>query len=167
MSNNSNFTTKKVATCKIFAPLTGVLSPMSQVPDNTFANGYLGEGIAITPTVGQLISPVAGKVLSIFPTNHAVLLRADFGAEILIHIGIDTVNLEGKHFTPHIQKGDTITQGQLLLDFDIASITSAGLNIICPICICNHEDFTEMHISSQTNITFNENLITLNKHIQV
>lgn len=125
----------------IASPVAGQAVPLSEVPDETFASGMLGQGAAVIPTSGRIVSPVSGTVLGIFRTCHAVTLRSDEGAELLIHIGIDTVKLGGAHFTPHVVKGDKVTLGQLLIEVDLEAVKAAGYNTITPLLVCNTEDF--------------------------
>ncbi|MEG2073923.1 MAG: PTS glucose transporter subunit IIA [Angelakisella sp.] len=125
----------------IKAPVSGEAVPLSEVPDPTFSEELLGKGAAIIPTDGRVLSPVDGKVLGIFRTCHAVTLKAEDGAEILIHIGLDTVKLDGEYYTPHVKKGDMVTVGQLLIEFDLEAVKSAGYNTITPVLVCNTEEF--------------------------
>lgn len=148
-------------TSNILAPLTGQLMPVSQVPDSTFANGFLGDGIAITPTTGMAIAPASGVIRALFPTKHAVLIQADCGAEILIHIGLDTVHLNGDHFTSHVKRGDVVQQGDLLIEFDIEAIKKHGFNLISPILICNMSENLKLHTTDADTVDFNQFLMSL------
>lgn len=99
--------------------MNGTIVPLELVPDNTFASGLLGKGIAILPNSGTVYSPVSGEVISLFESLHAIGIKSNDGAEILIHVGLDTVKLKGQHFTSHIDVGDKISVGDLLLSFDL------------------------------------------------
>ena len=126
---------------EICAPLAGEAVPSSEVPDPTFAEEMLGKGIAIKPSAGRVVAPCDASVDMMFETGHAVSLTADCGAEILIHVGIDTVNLQGKHYTVHAAAGDKVKKGQLLIEFDKAAIEAEGYATITPVVICNSDDF--------------------------
>ena len=132
----------------IMAPVEGEAVPLNQVSDPTFGEEILGKGIAIKPSVGKVYAPCDATVDMMFETGHAVSLVADFGAEILIHVGLDTVNLQGKHYTVHCAAGDKVKQGQLLIEFDAASIAAEGYDTITPVIICNTADYStfETHV---------------------
>lgn len=116
-------TEKACCTGKSFvAPLTGKFISISEVPDQVFSQKMMGDGFAIDPTAGTLVAPFDGVVASIFPTNHAVGLRREDGVEVLLHIGVDTVNLNGEGFTGLVATGDTVTAGQKLVEFDLEGI---------------------------------------------
>ena len=125
----------------IFAPIAGQAVPVTEVPDPTFAEGMLGNGIAIIPTDGKVCSPVDGTVETMFDTGHAVCLKSTTGVEILIHVGLETVGLNGAPFTLHCKDGDTVKKGQLLFEADLAAIQAAGLPIITPVLVCNTDDY--------------------------
>ena len=113
-----------------YAPMAGKAVPITEVPDPTFSEGMLGNGIAIEPAEGKVYAPCDATVDMMFTTGHAVSLVADCGAEILIHVGLETVGLEGKPFTIHVANGDKVKKGQLLLEADLEAIKAAGLPII-------------------------------------
>ena len=121
----------------LYAPMAGKAVPITQVPDPTFAEGMLGNGIAIAPTDGKVYAPCDATVDMMFTTGHAVSLIADFGAEILIHVGLETVSLEGKPFTVHAANGDKVKKGQLLIEVDLEAVKAAGLQTVTPMVICN------------------------------
>ena len=114
------------------APVAGKAVPVSQVPDPTFAEELLGKGIAIEPTEGKVYAPCDATVDMMFETGHAVSLVADCGAEVLIHVGLETVTLKGKHFTIHAANGDKVKKGDLLIEFDLEAIKAEGFNTITP-----------------------------------
>ena len=125
----------------VYAPIAGKAVAITEVPDPTFAEGMLGNGIAIEPADGKVYAPCDATVDMMFTTGHAVSLVADFGAEILIHVGLETVSLEGKPFTVHVANGDKVKKGQLLMEADLEAIKAAGLPTITPIVICNTDDY--------------------------
>ncbi|OCA80706.1 PTS glucose transporter subunit IICBA [Pradoshia sp. D12] len=119
------------------APLEGQLIPISEVPDQVFAEKMMGDGFAMIPSEGIVASPVDGEIISIFPTKHALAIKSDSGHELLIHVGIDTVKLNGKGFETKVKDGDKITQGQILMEFDLNFIKSNATSIITPIVFTN------------------------------
>lgn len=127
----------KVKEYKILSPLNGKVIPLEKVNDSVFAEGILGKGIAILPSEGKLVSPVNGTIIAIFPTNHALGILSDEGIEILIHIGFDTVELQGKFFTGHISVGDKVSVGDCLIEFDLEEIKNAGYDCTTPVVISN------------------------------
>ncbi|MGT2742855.1 PTS system trehalose-specific EIIBC component [Streptococcus plurextorum] len=126
---------------ELISPLTGQAKPLSEATDPVFSAGVMGQGVLIEPTEGELVSPVDGVVSVLFPTKHAVGLVSDQGAEILIHIGMDTVNLEGNGFTAHVEQGAKVKAGDKLISFDINVIKEAGLVTETPVIITNQNDF--------------------------
>lgn len=145
------------------APMSGKAVPVSQVPDPTFAEGMLGNGIAIEPTDGKVYAPCDATVDMMFTTGHAVSLVADCGAEILIHVGLETVSLEGKPFTVHVANGDKVTKGQLLIEADLEAIKAAGLPTITPMLICNSSDYTTFNTMTGKDVTNADVVIELAK----
>lgn len=128
----------------IASPIAGDVLPLDQIADPTFASGLLGKGAAIVPQQGRAVSPVNGTVASLFKTRHAIGIESDDGAQVLIHIGIDTVKLDGQHFTAHVAEGDRVQQGDLLIEFDLAAIRAAGFDTTTPIIISNTEDYIDV-----------------------
>lgn len=131
----------KVEKEEVKSPLNGEVKALSKVQDEAFASGALGHGIAIEPSEGKLYAPADGTVSALFPTKHAIGITTDTGADILIHIGMDTVQLEGKHFTVHTTQGEIVRKGQLLIEFDMDEITKAGKPLTTPIVITNYREF--------------------------
>ncbi|GLR10593.1 PTS beta-glucoside transporter subunit IIABC [Mixta theicola] len=125
----------------LFAPLSGKLLALEKVADTTFASGLLGAGAAIIPHDNYVLAPFHGEVASLFATRHAIGLLSHSGIELLIHVGIDTVKLNGQHFTAHVKPGDTIQPGDLLLEFDRQAIKNAGFDLTTPVIISNSEDY--------------------------
>ncbi|MFW8054325.1 beta-glucoside-specific PTS transporter subunit IIABC [Vagococcus fluvialis] len=145
------------------APLTGKIVSMNDVPDEVFASGALGKGIAIEPTIGELRAPANGVVTTIFPTGHAVGLTTESGAEILMHIGMDTVELEGKGFEKLVSQGDSVKAGDLLVKFDIKAIQEAGKPVVTPIVVTNHTDYLDVLDFNQSEVIEGEDFLTLVK----
>lgn len=125
----------------ICAPIRGTAIPLSQVPDDTFAQEVLGKGMAILPEEGRVFAPFDGTVVTLFDTRHAIGLQRKDGAEILIHIGINTVELNGECYTAHVAEGDTVHAGQLLISFDPNAIQEKGYNTTTPVIITNTDDY--------------------------
>jgi PTS system beta-glucosides-specific IIC component len=145
----------------IASPLSGLLVPLENVKDEAFSSGTLGQGIAILPEQGVLTSPVDGIVDSITDAKHALTLVANNGAEILIHIGMDTVVLKGKPFTPKVTEGQRVKTGDILIEFDIQAIKDAGLDTVTPIVIANGNDFTGIEFAQGERIAQGGSLILL------
>ena len=146
-----------------YAPMTGKAVPITEVPDPTFAEGMLGNGIAIMPTDGKVCAPCDATVDMMFTTGHAVSLVADCGAEILIHVGLETVSLEGKPFKLHAANGDKVKKGQLLIEADLEAIKAAGMPTITPMVICNTDDYTTFNTIVGKNVTNDDVVIELAK----
>ncbi|MFZ4853319.1 beta-glucoside-specific PTS transporter subunit IIABC [Enterococcus entomosocium] len=129
-------------------PVDGQVVALSEVNDEVFSSGMIGEGFGIIPTSGELIAPEDGEITMLFETNHAIGLKTRNGAELLFHIGLDTVQLEGKHFTPYVKAGDQVKQGQPLIQFDLDAIKAAGFDPIVICVVTNQENFTVKPIKS-------------------
>lgn len=137
----------------ILAPMSGTVLALEQVPDATFAGGLLGKGAAIVPLTNEVRSPFYGEVASLFQTRHAIGLLSDSGIEVLIHIGIDTVKLDGQYFTAHVKPGDKVRPGDLLIEFDREAILAAGYDLVTPIIISNSESFRDVtRVAPQSSI---------------
>ncbi|GGP10117.1 beta-glucoside-specific PTS transporter subunit IIABC [Oceanobacillus neutriphilus] len=132
------------------SPLEGNIIPLQEVSDPTFAEGLLGKGIAVEPDKGEVIAPFNGSIESLFPTRHAIGLRSEQGLELLIHIGLDTVNLEGKYFEAHVEQGQAVKQGDVLITFDIEKIKSAGYPTVTPVIVTNSADYQDVLANDQT-----------------
>ena len=128
----------------VLSPIEGKAVSLKQVNDITFSEEIMGKGVAIIPTVGRAVSPVNGTVSALFETKHAIGLTADNGAEILIHIGLDTVKLGGKHFTSHVKTGDKVKAGDLLVEFDIKAIKEEGYETITPVLVTNTDSYNDV-----------------------
>jgi len=145
----------------VVSPLRGEVKPLSEVKDEAFSKGALGKGIAIEPTEGKVISPVDGVLTTFFPTCHALGITSDNGAEILIHVGMDTVQLEGKHFTPKAKQGDIVKAGDVLLEFDIKAIKAEGYSVITPVIITNSDSYLDIIETDKKVINYKEDLLTI------
>ncbi|WP_277812401.1 beta-glucoside-specific PTS transporter subunit IIABC [Lactococcus lactis] len=144
----------------IGSPLEGKVIPLSQVKDAAFSAGVMGKGAAIEPTLGEVRAPFDGMVMILFPTKHAVGLISNEGTELLIHIGIDTVQLEGKYFETFVKQGQSVKKGDLLLKFDIERIQNAGYSTQVPIIVTNTQDYMDILVTNQSTIHQNEVLLT-------
>ena len=146
-----------------YAPMAGKAVPISEVPDPTFAEGMLGNGIAIEPSEGKVYAPCDATVDMMFTTGHAVSLVADCGAEVLIHVGLETVSLEGKPFKVCAASGDKVKKGQLLMEVDLDAVKAAGLPIITPMLICNTDEYPTFNTIVGKNVTNDDVVIELAK----
>ena len=126
---------------EVVSPLAGQVKPLSQATDPVFSSGVMGQGVVIEPSQGELVSPVSGTVTVLFPTKHAVGIVSEEGVEMLMHIGMDTVSLDGKGFEAHVEQGDKVVVGQQLISFDMYVIKEAGLVTETPVIITNQDDF--------------------------
>ena len=122
--------------------MAGKAVAITEVPDPTFAEKMLGNGIAIEPVDGKVYAPCDGTVEMVFDTKHAISMVSAKGEEILIHVGLETVGLNGAPFTAHVASGDAVKQGQLMLEADLDAIKAAGLNTITPMVVCNSDDYS-------------------------
>jgi len=148
----------------ILSPMTGTALALDQVPDTTFASGLLGHGVAIIPSENKVIAPFAGEVASLFQTKHAIGLLSNSGIELLIHVGIDTVRLDGKHFTAHVGVGDKVSPGDLLLEFDRQAILDAGYDLTTPIIISNSDEYREVVTVASSSVTAGTPLLSVSHH---
>ena len=147
----------------LYAPMAGKAVSITKVPDPTFAEGMLGNGIAIEPADGKVFAPCDATVDMMFSTGHAVSLIADCGAEILIHVGLETVSLEGIPFTVHVANGDKVKEGQLLIEADLEAIKAAGLPTITPMVICNTDNYSTFNTFVGNFVTNADVVISLAK----
>jgi PTS system beta-glucosides-specific IIC component len=143
------------------APLTGKIVPLEDVKDEVFASGSMGQGIAIQPSKGEVVAPAAGEIILVFPTGHAVGMRTDDGAEILIHIGMDTVALDGEGFQLHVEKGQHVKAGDLLVSFDMAFIQDKGYEITTPIIVTNSVDYQAVNVLATGDVMKQTPLLSL------
>ena len=145
----------------IASPLNGEIVPLTDVKDETFASEMMGKGIAINPTEGKVVSSINGTVQMIFKTKHAIGLKSEDGAEILIHIGMDTVQLDGKHFTAHVKDGDKVKVGDTLVEFDMDAIKKEGYELVTPVIITNTMEYLEIVPKEIKSVNAGEDIITI------
>ena len=146
----------------ILSPIEGDACPINEVKDPTFGEKILGDGIAIHPKKGQVVAPADGTVAILFETKHAVTIVSDQGTEILIHIGLDTVNLKGEHFRAFVKSNDKVKAGDLLLEFDMEEIAKKGYDLISPIVICNTAKYSDIE-TYPGNVKELDKIMTLKK----
>lgn len=140
---------KKATSHSIYAPLNGEIVSLEKVPDPVFSQKMMGEGVAMIPSEGRVLSPVNGKVVQVPDTKHAVGIEADDGSEILIHIGLETVSLNGEGFTPKVEVGDQISVGDLLMEFDLEYVRDHAENVITPIVITNSQNSDKQFVITE------------------
>ncbi len=144
---------------EIKSPLKGEVVPLTEVQDHVFSSGAMGKGVAVRPKEGRLVAPINGTVTSLFETKHAIGITSDNGTEIFIHVGIDTVQLKGEHFTSFIEQGDEVAAGDVLLEFDVERITAAGYDVITPVLITNAKQFSNVQTTDKREVTSEDLLI--------
>ncbi|MBL4963126.1 beta-glucoside-specific PTS transporter subunit IIABC [Bacillus halotolerans] len=145
----------------IHSPIKGEVKALSEVNDGVFSAGIMGKGFAIEPEEGEVVSPVYGSVTTIFKTKHAIGITSDQGAEILIHIGLDTVKLEGQWFTAHVKEGDKVTPGDPLVSFDLEQIIAAGYDVITPVIVTNTDQYSFSPVKEIGRVQTKEALLAL------
>lgn len=143
------------------SPINGTVKPLSEVKDEAFASGLLGKGIAIEPKEGKVIAPANGTLTTLFPTLHALGITTDSGAELLIHVGMDTVKLDGKHFKARVKQGDKIKKGDVLLEFDMEAIKKEGYSLETPVIVTNFDKYADIIETDKHHVKHGENLITV------
>ncbi|MBY7144407.1 PTS glucose transporter subunit IIA [Virgibacillus sp. NKC19-3] len=131
---------KKSNSYQIYAPMSGAIVSLEEVPDPVFNQKMMGEGVAMIPTEGKIVSPIEGKIVQIPDSKHAIGIETDNGIEILVHIGLETVNLKGKGFTPKVNLEDLVATGDLLMEFDLDYIHDHAKDVITPIVITNSKN---------------------------
>ncbi|MBN3066897.1 PTS glucose transporter subunit IIA [Pectobacterium brasiliense] len=146
----------------IMSPLSGKLVALSDINDDVFSQGLLGQGVAIIPDKGEVVAPVSGEIITFLESKHAVGIRTDNGLELLIHVGLDTVNLNGKHFTGHIKPGDRVNAGDRLISFDLHEITRLGYDPITPVVIINSDDYASVVCTAPQPIAPLDTIIKVN-----
>lgn len=145
----------------VMTPISGAVIPLSELKDDAFSQGVLGKGVGIEPTDGKVLSPVDGTVTTLFPTLHAIGLTADSGIELLIHIGLDTVQMGGKGFTAHIKEGDHVKKGQHIMDVDLDAVKAAGFSTQTPVIITNSSDLLDVIVLDNKTVQAGNELITV------
>ncbi|APQ61086.1 PTS system beta-glucoside-specific EIIBCA component [Paenibacillus polymyxa] len=163
-TNNSakeSTSTVVVSNEEVLSPIEGTVVALSEVPDPAFASEAMGKGIAIQPTTGRVVAPFDGTITVAFKKKHALAVVSHHGAEVLIHVGVDTVKLDGKYFTSHIKEGDEVKAGDLLLEFDVEQIRAEGYPTITPVIITNSSEYTEVLPIAQGEVTEQAPLLKL------
>lgn len=156
-------TTATPITSEVVSPLTGRVMALKDIADPVFSQELMGKGIAIEPTEGKVVSPINGTVVMLFDTHHAIGLKSNDGVEVLIHVGMDTVELKGKGFTPHIKTGDQVSVGDLLVEFDIDFIKEAGYQTVTPIVVTNTADYASIEAITTEDVKGGDHLLSISK----
>ena len=154
-----NLFRKKEKNNVIGSPVKGKAVPLKEVSDPTFAEEMLGKGAAVIPEDGKFYAPADGEIGMVFDTLHAVSMTTDFGAEILIHIGLDTVKMKGEGFTGHVKAGDHVKKGDLLLEVDLEKVKAAGYDTITPMIVCNTPDYASVEGIGSAQVNAGDDLI--------
>ena len=141
--------------------MAGTVVPLEEVPDPTFAQGILGQGAAILPAEGRVTAPADGTIDVMFDTGHAVSMTTADGAEVLIHVGIDTVQLNGQHYKACCKAGDRVKKGDLLIEFDPEAVKAAGYETVTPVIICNTDRFAAVKTEKTGPVAAGDVLLTL------
>lgn len=141
------------------APLAGTVVPLTSVGDEMFSTGVLGMGVAIQPSGDRVVAPADARVEAIFPTGHAVALHTEDGMDVLIHLGLDTVGLRGRHFRVHARPGDAVARGDVLIEFDRAAIEAAGYDAVVPVLVRNALEFSSLVPTEQGRVLELDDLI--------
>lgn len=153
----------KTQTEEIYSPLTGEVISLAEVPDPVFSNKMMGDGIAIIPKEGRLVSPVEGEIVQVFPTKHAIGIKSARGVEILIHVGLETVDLKGEGFETFVKEGQSVKVGDVLSTFDIHFLESKNKEIVTPIIITNtSEKLDDMEQVSTSEVSRQELILKCN-----
>ncbi|MCC3867400.1 PTS sugar transporter subunit IIA [Terrisporobacter mayombei] len=155
------FSKKEDKSILVVAPIKGEVVTIDKVNDPTFAQEMLGKGVAIKPAEGNVVSPVNGEITVLFETKHAVSIKSDDGVEILIHIGLDTVNLKGEHFESYVKVGDKVKTGDLLIKFNEEKIKEAGYDTTTPMIICNTFEYADVNVVKIGEVEKQDNIIEI------
>ena len=143
----------------LVTPVAGQVLPLSEAGDAAFAEGIMGHGVVVVPSKGEVVAPADGIVMTLFPTKHAIGLLTDAGAEVLIHVGIDTVQLDGQYFETFVQQGDHVKKGQKLLSFDIEAIKAAGYSTETPVIVTNTPSYEKINVTDQEMVSGQDMLL--------
>ena len=143
------------------APVKGMAVDFKEVKDPTFSTGMLGQGAAVIPSEGKIYAPADGEIAMVFDTLHAVSMTAENGVEILIHVGLDTVELKGQGFEGHVKAGDKVKKGDLLLTVDLEAVKAAGYDVVTPMLVCNTDDYAAVEGISGKEVAPGENLVSI------
>lgn len=143
----------------VYSPIKGQVKPLSEIKDDAFASGVLGKGVAILPEEGKVVAPFDGTIMTLFPTKHAIGMVSDNGCEVLVHIGLDTVQLDGKYFETSVKIGDKVKKGQTLITFDKDEIIKEGFSLQTPVIVTNHSDYLEIIQAQEKIVNTKDELI--------
>lgn len=156
-----NLFKKKELKHVIGSPAKGKAILLKEVNDPTFAEEMLGKGAAVIPEEGKIYAPADGEIGMVFDTLHAVSMTADFGAEILIHVGLDTVKMNGDGFTGHVKAGDHVKKGDLLLEVDLEKVKAAGYDTVTPVLVCNTPDYESVEGVQTGDVNAGDDLVII------
>lgn len=145
----------------VYSPIKGEVKPLSEIKDDAFASGVIGKGVVIVPKEGKVVAPFDGTIVTLFPTKHAIGIVSDSGCELLVHIGLDTVQLEGKYFESFVKQGDKVKKGQTLVTFDMEKISNEGYCLETPVLVTNYSDYIDVIENTSKSINSNQELITV------
>nr|WP_294495374.1 PTS glucose transporter subunit IIA [uncultured Mediterraneibacter sp.] len=159
-----NLFRKKENKCVIGSPVKGKAIPLKEVSDPTFAEEILGKGAAVIPSEGRIYAPADGEIGMVFETLHAVSMTTDSGAEVLIHVGLDTVQMNGEGFTGHVKAGDHVKKGDLLLEVDLEKVKAAGYDTVTPVLICNTPDYESVEGAGSGDVNAGDDLIIISQN---
>lgn len=154
---------KKDDEIQVAAVCNGEVIELSQVPDPVFAEKMMGDGFAMNPSEGKVVAPFDGEISLVVETKHGITVKADNGLEVLIHVGIDTVNLNGEYFDAKVNTGDKVKKGDVLVTFDIPAIQAAGYKTITPVIVVNTEDYKSMELIKRGNVSALDSVLKINK----
>lgn len=154
---------KKENKIQLGAPAKGVAVPIQEVSDPTFGEEILGKGVAVKPEEGKVYAPADGEITLLFDTLHAVSITTEEGAEVLIHIGLDTVALKGEHFEAHVKTGDKVKKGDLLITVDLEQVKALGYDVITPMVICNTDEFAIVNAVTGSSVVPGDTVLELTK----
>lgn len=143
------------------SPAKGKAVAISEVSDPTFAQEILGKGVAVIPSEGKIYAPADGRIDMVFETLHAISLTTDYGAEVLIHVGLDTVKLKGQFFESHVKAGDSVKKGDLLLNVDLEGLKGAGYDVITPMLICNTDHYGSVDALAGKEVSAGDEVLVL------
>lgn len=151
----------------VISPLSGIVRPLEQIDDPVFSSEALGKGCAIEPFEGEVFAPFDATVVQVAPTGHAIGLAGKNGVELLIHVGMETIELDGRYFEPQVHAGDTVKQGQSLLRFDMLAISASGYALTTPVVIVNTDEYSDIRLLSSGKTTVGQSLLALTPSIQI
>ena len=145
----------------LLAPMKGRIVPLEEVPDQVFSQKMVGEGIALLPEEGEVLAPLGGEVVALFPTGHALGIRSPQGLEVLIHVGIETVGLQGKGFTLHVAKGDMVESGERLITADLEYLRAHAPSLLTPMIVTNMEKVQRWEVLREGEVDSGEPLLAI------